>query len=475
MSTQSDPAPDPMMARAANGNLRWPQPHPDALAMLNDPRLEGMTDALPGFPPTRRDLVPAELPSGESRYLRLEMSYETNPGRNAGWPNRPERHWANGKGLGFDEMLERPRVEDSSKSPKRLFHFWEYASLHVASPDVIDLLTRFAPGCFVTLAIDWVYSDGQGLDGYVFVDFIKLHYAYDYWRSEVQVTMREGKKHASLGLKRALRDDIPPDLPIFRDASYRSDVLVSRPLAEELAALCSREMGFKNVHTSWRVDLPRKRAPRNLKARLKQAQPVADDPSMSIGRRVALRVVPLVQRGSFDEAEALLLAWLKSLPPSPFHVIADLQVTTPAQECAKFFDEFVARAKHEHPVKAVCAELNGFTVNTDLWFCDALAFSYHGGTDNLDWLGDFTSGHDEHLAITGLEPLQAVYAQHKNSSPDERAKHSDADILAGTLVIVKFQRLLQQALPLMKTLKCPLFASAHDDNEFVAEIRRERD
>jgi hypothetical protein len=293
--------------------------------------------------------VPAELPSGESRYLRLGNSFETNLGRNAGWPNRPERHWANGKGLGFDEMPARPRVQDSSKSPKQLFHFWEYGSLHVASPGIIDLLTRLAPGCFVTLPIDWTYSDGQSLDGYVFVDFIKLHHAYDYWRSEVQVTMQEGKKHASLGLKRALRDDIPPDLPIFRDASYRSDALVSRPLAEELAALCSREMGFENVHTSWRVDLPRKRAPRNLKARLKQAEPVADDPSMSIGRRVGLHVVPLVQRGAVNEAQALLLAWLRSLPPSPFHVIADLQVTTPAQECAKFFDVFVARANSNTP------------------------------------------------------------------------------------------------------------------------------
>jgi hypothetical protein len=463
-----------MMARAANGNLRWPRPHPDALDILDDPRLDGMTDALPGFSPTRRDLVPAELPSGESRYLRLGTSFDATPGRNAAWPNRPERMWANGRGLGFDEMTERPRLEDSSKSPKRLFHFWEYGGVHVASPDIIDMLTRLTPGCFVTIPIDWVYSDGQCLDGYVFVDFIKLHYAYDYWRSEVVVIMREGKKSASLGLKRALRDDIPPDLPIFRDAAYRSDVLVSRPLAEELAALCSREMGFNNVHTSWRVELPRKRAPRNLKAKLKQAEPVADDPSMSIARRVGLRVVPLVQRGAFTEAEALLLQWLKSLPQSPFHVIADLHVTTPAQECAKFFDEFVTRAKNEHPVEAVSAELNGFTVNTDLWFCDVCAFSFHGGTDSLDWLGDFTSSADERLVITGLEPLQAVYGQRESFSQAARAKDSDADYLAGTLVIVKFQRLLQQALPLMKQLKCPLFASAHDDNEFVVEIRPER-
>src|SRR5688500_1277939 len=110
------------MARAATVNLRWPRPHPPALDIPDDPQLDGMTDSVPGFAPARRDLVPCELPRAERRYLRLGPSFGATPGRNAAWPNRPERMWANGRGLGFDDMTERPRLEDSSKSPKRLFH-----------------------------------------------------------------------------------------------------------------------------------------------------------------------------------------------------------------------------------------------------------------------------------------------------------------------------------------------------------------
>jgi hypothetical protein len=37
-------------------------------------------------------------------------------------------------------------------------------------------------------------------------------------------------------------------------------------------------------------------------------------------------------------------------------------------------------------------------------------------------------------------------------------------------VVVKFQKMLQRSLPLMKKVKCPLLASAHEFNEFTVEI-----
>jgi hypothetical protein len=428
-----------------------------------------MTDALPGFPTARRDLIPPELPGGESRYLRMKNGLDANPGRNVGWPNQPDYALSYGRGLGFDEMPERPRLEDPRKAPKKLFHCWEFCGYFVASPDMVGLLDRLAPGSIDTMPIDWVFSDGQCLDSYVFVDFIRVHHAYDYRRSEVVVTMQEGRKTLSLGLKRALRDDIPDELQIFREACHRHNVLVSRSLAEEILSLASRELCFENVHTGWTIDLPRKRTPKNLKARVKRAEVVADDPSMPIGRRISLRVSPLLQRSAFAEAETALLQLLKELPPTPYHVIANLDVTTSAEDCAKYFDEFLIRARREQAVKAVYTEMNGFTINPDLWFCDAFAISVHGGTDNLDWLDDFGASTDKSLVITGLEPLQAAYAARQGSSSSSEEK--DADIVAGSLVIVKFQRLLQNALPLMKQLKCPLYATAHDDNEFLAEIR----
>lgn len=79
--------------------------------------------------------------------------------------NEPKSGWGPGRGLGFDEITERPRIEQAKKAPKGLFHFWAYHQFFVASPDMVELLEREAPGSFQTLPIDWVFNDGQALDG----------------------------------------------------------------------------------------------------------------------------------------------------------------------------------------------------------------------------------------------------------------------------------------------------------------------
>ena len=93
-----------------------------------------------------------------------------------------------------------------------------------------------------------------------------------------------------------------------------------------------------------------------------------------------------------------------------------------------------------------------------------------GGRDNLDWLDDPQSYSEKDLVISGLEPLQQVFA-------DSRIDHREhgferARRICELLVIVKFQKMLLDARPLMKKVDVPLFATAHDFNDFVAEIPR---
>jgi len=469
VSDKKNPVPNPSDARASNGNLRFSPYPPDALEMLEHPRSVELRQS----PPTRIQnyiqILPDQNPVTECAYLCLKKSYDADPGRSAHWINAPRLHFMDGSGVGFDRVLELPRIEDSRKAPQRLFHLWTFDPFHVASPDMVDLLDRLAPSSIATLPIDWVFSDGNRLDGYVFVDFIRLHYAYDYKRSGINVTIRGDMLCVNPTSPRVVRDEMPADLQIFRDANQRSDILVTRALAGEIAALASRELRFDDPHTGRSVELPKKRRSRVLKAALKAAQPVVENESMSLDRRTRLRIFPLLQRGAFAEAETILASWLKALPASPYHVIADLQVTTPADACAKYFDDFIAVAKRDQPVRAVYTEMNGFTINPQLWFCDGFAFDFNGGTESFDWLGEFDSATDTRLVITGLESLQQIYALRRFAPPMKSME--DADRLAGSLVIVKFQRLIQQALPLMRNLECPLFASAHDYDEFVVEIR----
>jgi hypothetical protein len=450
----------------------------DALVLLRDPSLDGMENDPPNaYRRHERRLTPASRVTTPSLYVKCAHSFDADPNRNARWVNGPGvlESMDIGLGMGF-QGLPRPRFEQAGKAPKKLFHFWSTAEgvqfqHFVASPDLVELLRLRAPDAIETIPIDWVFNDGQCLDGYVLLDITRLHYAYDFTRSEVDVRLRhDGSRFATLAHWVALRDDLPHDLGIFRDACRRSDVLVGRALAQEISALASREMKFEDVHTHHHVEIERPRGRRALLAKLKSAEPVAFDESMPLGRKIDLRVLPLLQEGRFAAAEGVLTQWLLARPETPFHAVARLDVTTPPADCARFFDAFATRVPK---LAAIYTEMNGFTINPDRWFCDAFGFAEHGGDDGYDWLGDFhacSADAEGSLVITGLEPVQAAFAEWKAGG----AKTTDEDTvhLAETLVIVKFQRMLQRARPLMKKVKCPLLASAHDYGRFIVEIPR---
>jgi hypothetical protein len=62
--------------------------------------------------------------------------------------------------------------------------------------------------------------------------------------------------------------------------------------------------------------------------------------------------------------------------------------------------------------------------------------------------------------------------RHSSLPPDALALLDDPRLegMVEMLIILKFQRLLQDALPLMKQLDCPLLASAHDFSDFIVEF-----
>jgi hypothetical protein len=453
--------------RARNGNFIYPNWPADALMLLQDPRLEGMVEGPQGIPNVRV-LRPSEITREESKYLQIRHSYVARPDSNALWVNKPDWSFSNnGRGLGFDHVQERPRVEQPKTPPKELFHLWEYAQFFVASPDMLELLQNACPAAVASIPIEWVFSDGQGLEGYEFVDVIAVHDAYDYRRSVVNVELQNGKKAPMLAYDRALRADIPASACLFRDSFHRDDVFVSRELAAQIARLARRELSFYDVQTHRNIEFTGMRLSRSLKARLKKEQWPADDESLPFGHRMRIRVMPLLRSGGFAAAEALLTDWMRALPTTPFHAIADLAITTPLECCADFFTQFCAKARSEHPLKAVYSEMNGFAVNPDLWFCDAFGYSFDGSDEGDDWLGEVSSESDEHLAITGLEPVQQAFANWKVSRIQEERT---ARLLAEALVIVKFQAWLQRSVPHIKNLNCAFWATAHDYYEYLGKV-----
>lgn len=170
------------------------------------------------------------------------------------------------------------------------------------------------------------------------------------------------------------------------------------------------------------------------------------------------QLTPQLRAGDLAGCEAGACDALRALPKSPFHIAADLAITNDPAEAAKHFDDFFGVESKRFDVRAVYTEMNGFDINPDRWYCDLFAYTDDGGLDDFDWLSDWQSELFEDYTITGLEPLQAVYAS--KAFRDEANR--DACYLSSVVVVAKFQRFMQRAAERMMVLRVPLYVTAHD-------------
>jgi hypothetical protein len=215
----------------------FPKLPPEALALLDDPRTADLKYQGPNLPKARRVLKPADPPAvGESRYLIFSPLMPDSSNARVDWLNKVPHAYALGaSGL---TMLgaEQPRFLEARKKPKVLPDAWFYMGVMIAAPQVAAIMTRFDPA-IQTVPIDWAFSDGGKLDGYVFLDVHRAVPAYDYRRSEVIVEHDANRKFiAGLGRIRALKRDLDPGLHAFREAFRLSEIFVSRELAAALLA-----------------------------------------------------------------------------------------------------------------------------------------------------------------------------------------------------------------------------------------------
>jgi hypothetical protein len=374
-------------------------------------------------------------------------------------------------GLGF-KFAQRPHFQQNRPRPTRLPQLWSFFHWLVVSPEVRDVLCRFDAAAVEYCELDWKFQDGTGLDGYGLVEIFRLLYAYDYPRCQVEVGLADsGRYIRHMDHPRVLRTNLPSDVHLFRDARWRGHIYVSRALAAALAPFAADDLQFEDPHDGARVALKTKKVKYTGAAAppaiVHSLPPMTVPAELDVHRRMRLEIPPLLRAGKFVAAEEMLSEWMRALPPSPYHVIIepDVQITTPAAEVADYLNGFIA-SQSELP-KVLYAEMNAFIINPDRWFFDVFAFSFDGGREEeYDWLGDFYAEPESSLRITGLEKLQEVYSKWSEVGRE----HSSAGALAETLVIVRFQRLLQAALPLM-IRKLPLLASAHDYDEYIVEIK----
>lgn len=418
---------------------------------------------------------------GPSRFLKVDTPFG---GRTSTRLTQisPKNYVLARGGCGFASYTERPRMSQSIPRPANPPHVWMYQTdFLIVSPEVRDIICRYDASAVEFMEIDWEYRDGTRLEGYGMLDVIRLVYAYDYARSrvDVDVDLERGTRYVRLWrTPTVLRTDIPPDVHFFREASSRR-LYVSRELASELAPYAAKDLVFESPHGLQEkvvLEKRRKRAyrePAPPPAIVHDLPRASELPEAGVQRRITRDILPLLDSGQFAEAEGRLAEWMRELPESPYHIaIAPGTVITNApSEVADYLNAFYAQAARQTKPKVLYAEMNAFTINPEEWFFSVFAFAEDGGRESYEWTGDFYAATGQDFVIRGLEPLQAVYAEAMAKGAEFPRGHDDARTIADALVIVRFQRLLQDALAHVMH-QVPIIASAHDESEFIVEIKR---
>lgn len=188
----------------------------------------------------------------------------------------------------------------------------------------------------------------------------------------------------------------------------------------------------------------------------------------NISFELQVQLAPILRAGDLAKCERIVAARLAALPRSPFHIILDLPITTDPECVAAGFDEFFQEQNARFKIGAAYTEMNGFDINTDLWFCQPFAYERYGGHEDYDWISDWQGETEGGIAIEGLESLQEVYAS--NAFRDER--FDGACSVTSLLVVIRFQDLIRRAAPHMQELHFPLLATAND-YDFIYEVRRD--
>ncbi|MXN91124.1 hypothetical protein GR160_07760 [Flavobacterium sp. Sd200] len=182
----------------------------------------------------------------------------------------------------------------------------------------------------------------------------------------------------------------------------------------------------------------------------------------------------LVSHGQLDQAISIAEEELSQHVKTDFHKVIGINLLHLVDELNAYIEYFYTTLASKTTIKAMYAEMNGFTINYDLWFISLFAFEKYEDLEDKDWLGDYDVMYDHYFSISGFEELQAAYENYmKNEDWEDEENEAVADICE-LIIILRLQELFKAAkeAALKKGLSwgnIPLFVTAHD-SELLCKV-----
>jgi len=108
---------------------------------------------------------------------------------------------------------------------------------------------------------------------------------------------------------------------------------------------------------------------------------------------------------------------LLTLKEGPFHSVIGKSFLHHAEDLAQFLLDFHESASENGTIEVIYFEINGFSINPDLWYCNGFGYRKRASlwdlTTSVDWLHpwDFDT---EDFNLAGLELTQEAFRKYNN-------------------------------------------------------------
>jgi hypothetical protein len=187
-------------------------------------------------------------------------------------------------------------------------------------------------------------------------------------------------------------------------------------------------------------------------------------------RKVESKLIPeiyrLIEGKPIAEAINAVKTSFSEIPMTPFHAVAEKDFLPSAEALADHLVGFHETVSRTFEPAAIYCEMNGFTINPELWYLDVGAYREYGGLEDPSWLC-----HHEHpryslFELRGWEDVQKLYARYLwNLTATLEVRF--AKTVAEFLIVLRFCELVAKAHEQAKTKatafkRIPLLANAHD-------------
>jgi hypothetical protein len=195
----------------------------------------------------------------------------------------------------------------------------------------------------------------------------------------------------------------------------------------------------------------------------------------------------VIKIGKIDAAIQITEYELKKFPSTDFHKVINRNLLHLSKNLNDYLATFYKKSKNNiegkrigflssflkktqessKNLKAIYCEMNGFTINYDLWFLSGFAYCFCNDLENIDWLADYDYYTENIFKITGFEDIQYIYKDYMENEKWNDENLEIASDLCAILITLRVQELfnityINAKKSNEKWSKTPVFVTSHE-------------